>query len=67
MSGDARSPWTERERDALNTALRDSDTRIRALEIEGAVLKTKIAIFGTLWGIAGTLVAEVVKLLMRHQ
>lgn len=66
MSGDARSPWTERERDALSGALRDLDSRLRTTEVELAVMRTKVAFFGGLFGVLGAGVTEVIKLLLHH-
>lgn len=66
MSGDARSPWTERERDALSSALRDLDDRLRKIEIDQAVMRTKVAFFGGMFGVLGAGITEGIKLLLHH-
>jgi len=66
MPENTRSPWTERERDALSSVLHDHDERLRDVEVQLAVIKTKLAAFGAMFGVIGAAVAEGVKYLMGH-
>lgn len=53
MSDDEVSKWNARERSSLNQVLRDYAARIEALQIEMAVLKTKVAFMASLFGFIG--------------